>query len=185
MRRKSFYLIAVLLVLAVSTFFKSAPNKGASLYDKTIKAEYGRPIRVVKAVDGDTIVLVNGETLRYIGLDTPEEVDPRKPIQCYAKEAADENKKLVEGKDIVFYKDISEKDKYGRWLGYVYLTDGTFVNLELVKEGFAFAYAYTPDTSKKEIFKEAESTARLSGLGLWANCEVKKLSTGREQTNSI
>ena len=185
MPRKYIYLIAGLLLIAVSAYFKATPGGNASLYDHSIKAEYGRPIKVVKVIDGDTVELINGENLRYVGIDTPEEVDPRKPIQCFAKEAAEENKKLVEGKYITFYKDISGQDKYGRWLGYVYLADGTFVNLELVKEGLGFAYPYPPDTSKKEIFKEAEATARQSNLGLWANCTVKKLTTGREQTNPI
>ncbi len=185
MKRKLIYLIAGLTLIALSAYHKAGPGGTALVYDRSVKAEYGRPIKVLKAVDGDTVELMNGERLRYVGIDTPEEVDPRKPVQCYAKEAAEENRKLVEGKYITFYKDISGQDKYGRWLGYVYLSDGTFVNLELVKGGFAFAYKYAPDTSKSEQFSSAELSAKTANLGLWANCEVKKLSTGREQTNNL
>lgn len=154
-------------------------------YDYSVKAEYGKPIKVVQVIDGDTIVLVNGEHLRYIGIDTPEEFDQRKPVQCWAKEAAERNRQLVEGQDITFYKDVSDHDKYGRWLGFVYLPDGTFVNETLVEEGYAFAYNYKPDVSKKQEFKDAETSAQNNSLGLWSHCEVTKLSSGREQTNAV
>jgi micrococcal nuclease len=91
-------------------------------------------------------------------------------VQCFAKEAAARNKELVEGKMITFNKDISEKDQYGRWLGFVYLEDGTFVNLELVKEGYAFSYPYPPDISKADEFNAAQTYARQNSLGLWAGC---------------
>ncbi len=157
----------------------------AAVYDHSIKTEYGEPIKVARVVDGDTIELINGDRLRYIGIDTPEEVDPRKPVQCYAKEAAERNKALVEGKEITFYKDHSEKDRYGRWLGFVYLADGTFVNHELVAEGYAFAYPYKPDTSKASEFKAAEAAAHEALLGLWSACQVHSTKSGREQTNNI
>ena len=194
--RKQTYTLIIAVVLAILGFYsKSHPIQtpksqvsGATSsvqYDKSIKAEPGKPIKVARVVDGDTIVLINGETLRYIGIDTPEEVDPRKPVQCFAQAAAEKNKELVEGKEITFQKDISTTDKYGRWLGFVYLQDGTFVNEELVRQGYAFAYPYPPDISKSEIFRQAEEYARNNKLGLWGSCEVNTLSTGREQTNNI
>ncbi|MBI3627516.1 MAG: thermonuclease family protein [Candidatus Sungbacteria bacterium] len=165
--------------------------KTATVYDESIKVSPGKAIKVAEVIDGDTIVLANGDHLRYIGMDTPEEVDPRKPVQCYAKEAADANRRLVQGKTIIFYRDVSEHDKYGRWLGYVYLLDGpdakmnTFVNRTLVRSGFAFAYNYKPDTSKAALFKTDETAAKNDHLGLWAHCTVTRLSTGREQTNNL
>lgn len=120
-----------------------------------------------------------------MGMDTPEEFDARKPVQCFAKEAADKNRELVEGKEIKFYKDISDRDKYGRWLGYVYLADGTFVNMDLVSEGFAFAYPYPPDVSKATDFEKAQESAQTGKLGLWSNCKISTESSGREQTNAI
>ncbi len=154
--------------------------------DRTVKTEHGAFIKVAEAVDGDTVLLINGERLRYIGIDTPEEVDERKPVQCYAREAAAKNRQLVAGTNIKFYKDVNEKDIYGRWLGFVYLEDGTFVNLELVRQGFAFAYPYPPDISKSAEFAQAETFARENKLGLWGGqCTITKLKSGRSQTNPI
>ena len=179
----------ILIVLAWYTQTHHIPSpkskvSGSTIkYDKSIKTVPGQPIQVVRVVDGDTVELINGERLRYIGIDTPEEVDARKPVQCFAYQAAEENRRLVEGKNITFQKDVSTYDKYGRWLGFVYLEDGTFVNLELVKNGYAFAYPYPPDISKSDIFRDAQAYAREHSLGLWAGCDVNTLSTGREQTN--
>lgn len=97
---------------------------------------------VTRVIDGDTIELENGERVRYIGIDTPETVDPRKPVQCFGVEASKKNKELVEKKQVWLVKDVTDRDRYGRPLRYVYLGDPensntVFVNLELVKEGFA------------------------------------------------
>ena len=159
-------------------------RNAAALYDHSVKTEYGKAIKVARVIDGDTIELINGDRLRYIGIDTPEEVDPRKPVQCFAKEAANENKALVENKSIIFYKDISERDKYGRWLGFVYLNDGTFVNRKLIQEGLAFAYPYKPDTSHADEFQKVEAQARQAQLGLWKACAVHQ-EYSREQTNDL
>ncbi len=154
------------------------------------RAKPGVPILVTRAIDGDTIVLATGERLRYIGMDTPEEVDPRKPVQCYAKEAAEENRALVEGKMIVFYQDVSKHDKYGRLTGFVYLLDGpggtkgTFVNEKLVLEGYAFAYPYKPDTSKAAQFKADQEHAKSHALGLWSHCFTHR-EGARWQTNAL
>ncbi len=147
--------------------------------------EYGKLIKVIKVIDGDTIQLENNERLRYIGIDTPEKVDPRKPIQCFAYESSQKNKELVEGKMIKFYKDISERDDFNRLLGYVYLEDGTFVNMELVKQGYAFSADYPPDISKKVELDEAENYARLNKFGLWNDCTITTADLGNQQTNSI
>lgn len=191
MTRKNRYIWAIIAILLFaflySNFYlKNQQNAAQKIhYDYSVKTEEGKPIAVARIIDGDTVELINGERLRYIGMDTPEEVDPRKPLQCYAKEAAAENEKLISGQKITFYKDVSVQDKYGRWLGFVYLDDGTFVNLELVKQGYAFAYPYIPDTSKKSEFKAAENQAKQNKLGLWSHCQVHKTSYGREQTNDI
>lgn len=145
----------------------------------------GVPVHVVRVIDGDTIELGNGERLRYIGIDTPEEIDPRKPVQCFAKEASERNKELVENKDIIFYKDILDRDRYGRLLGFVYLPDGTFINKTLVSQGYAFAYPYKSDISKAKEFQHAQNFAREHDLGLWAACSVSRVLGGREQTNAV
>ncbi|KND51444.1 MAG: micrococcal nuclease [Parcubacteria bacterium C7867-001] len=153
--------------------------------DPSVTFEYGKPIQIAYVVDGDTAQLINGEYVRYIGIDTPEEFDPRKPEQCYAKEAAAENRKLVQGQYVVIQKEITERDKYGRILGYLYLSDGTFVNKKLVEDGFAFAYPYKPDTAKADEFAAAEVAAKEAKHGLWSVCTTYRLSGGREQTNDL
>lgn len=191
MKKQIFSLIMSVILLVLGIYSKDHPIASpkhqvsgvAIAYDKSIKTKPGEPIKVVRVIDGDTIEFINGEHLRYVGIDTPEEFDQRKPVQCFAVEAAEYNRKLVEGHEVTFQKDISVTDKYDRWLGFVYLEDGTFVNLEMVKAGFAFAYPYPPDISKADEFRAAEKFARENKLGLWNSCSITNLSTGREQTN--
>lgn len=131
---------------------------------------------VTRVIDGDTIELENGEKVRYIGINTPESVDPRKKVECLGKEAATFNKSLVEGKRVRLEKDVSDRDKYGRLLRFVFLEDGTFVNEVLVREGYASTMPYAPDVSKKDLFREAETDAKQNEMGLWNRdtCERKK-----------
>lgn len=134
----------------------------------------GERAKVVKVVDGDTIELENGRKVRYIGIDTPETVDPRRPVGCFGKEAKEENKRLVEGREVVLQKDVSETDKYNRLLRYVFLPldDGNalFVNDYLVREGYAHTLTYPPDIKFNEKFLEGESWARENKRGLWSKC---------------
>jgi len=132
--------------------------------------------KVIHSVDGDTIKLDNGQVLRYIGIDTPETVDPRKPIQCFGEEASDKNRELVEGKEVRLEKDVSETDKYGRILRYVYVGD-TFVNDYLVRNGYAHSYSYPPDIKHQDQFKQAEEEARNNKRGLWADDACKTETT--------
>ncbi len=125
-------------------------------------------VRVVKVIDGDTIKLEDGRVIRYIGVDTPETVHPSKPIQCYGKEASNKNRELVEGKKVEIEKDVSETDKYGRLLRYIWVGD-IFVNEYLVREGFAHSFTYPPDVKYQDRFREAERKAREEGKGLWGS----------------
>ncbi len=127
--------------------------------------------RVVKVVDGDTIEIEGGARVRYIGVDTPETVKPATPVQCFGKEASAKNKELLEGKIVELEKDVSETDRYGRLLRYVYIGD-IFVNKYLVDEGFAYSSSYPPDVKYQEIFKEAQKAAQDAKKGLWAGCQV-------------
>lgn len=133
---------------------------------------------VVKVVDGDTIdVRINGtvKRLRYIGVNTPETVDPRVGVQCFGKEASEENKKIVLGQTVFLEKDVSDTDRYDRLLRYVYLSLNTgqmlFVNDYLVREGYAQVSTYPPDVKYVERFKAAENEARSSNKGLWGKCK--------------
>jgi micrococcal nuclease len=129
---------------------------------------------VVDVVDGDTIdIAINGkkERVRYIGMDTPEIVDSTKLKSCFGVEASKRNSELVRGKKVALVKDVSERDKYGRLLRYVYV-DGEFVNLELVQEGFARSLTISPDVAHSNVFMTAERSAREKNLGLWATCKI-------------
>lgn len=128
--------------------------------------------KVSRVVDGDTIQLENGQKVRYIGIDTPETVDPRKPVQCFGREASNKNKELVEGKEVHLVKDVSETDKYGRLLRYVYVGD-MFVNDYLVRNGYAHASTFPPDVKYQDQFKQAEQEARENKRGLWADSTCK------------
>jgi micrococcal nuclease len=121
------------------------------------------PGAVSRIVDGDTIVLATGQRVRYIGMDTPE----MSPLQPFAREATQANREMVEGKTVRLEKDVSETDRYGRLLRYVWV-ESTMVNLELVRRGLAEAHAYPPDTRYQILFEAAEVEARLKGLGMWA-----------------
>jgi len=142
-----------------------------SLTETPISSSVSGTFKVTRAVDGDTIEIEGGEKVRYIGIDTPETVDPRKPVQCFGIEASKKNKELVEGKTVRLEKDITDRDKYSRLLRYVWVDD-LFVNLELVKQGFATSYTYPPDIKYQEEFLAAEKEARENKLGLWEACPI-------------
>lgn len=134
----------------------------------------GEKVFVNRVVDGDTIELEDGRRVRYIGIDTPETVDPRREVGCFGKEASDQNKDLVEGKTVILVKDVSDTDKYNRLLRYVYLEEERgllFVNDYLVRQGFAKASAYPPDVRFTEQFRLAEREAREANRGLWEDCQ--------------
>jgi micrococcal nuclease len=128
---------------------------------------------VVRVTDGDTIVVAYGGQeykVRYIGMDSPETVDPSSPVQWMGPQATAANVALVEGKTVYLEKDTSEVDQYDRLLRYVWLTDGTawtLVNLELVRQGVASAKSYPPDTRYDALYVVAEGEAHRSAIGLW------------------
>ena len=121
---------------------------------------------VTRAVDGDTIVLANKDRVRLIGVDTPELHHPRKPVQYYAEEAYRFTQKIVEGKTVRLEYDWQRRDRYGRLLAYVYLPDGTFLNAELIRQGYGHAYTKYPFKYLDE-FRQLEREARETGTGLW------------------
>lgn len=123
---------------------------------------------VSRIIDGDTIQLETGQTVRYIGIDTPETAHPNKPAECFGKEAADKNKELVLGKSIQLEKDVSETDKYGRLLRYVWVGE-TLINDYLVRNGFAKSSSYPPDIKYQTQLMEAEREARDNQRGLWSS----------------
>ena len=132
-------------------------------------------VKVTRVIDGDTIEIEGGARVRYIGIDTPETVAPTSTIQCYGKEASNKNRELVEGKQVKLEKDVSETDRYGRLLRYVYVGD-TFLNDYLVRQGFASAFSYPPDVKNQSQFTEAQTEARNNNRGLWGACSGSGLT---------
>lgn len=135
---------------------------------------------VVSVVDGDTIHVENGpqkETIRLIGVDTPELHDPRKPVGCFAKEAKEKVASLINGKEVILEADStqSNRDIYGRLLRYVFL-DGVLVNRVLIAEGYGYEYTYDEPYTYQQVFKDAQKEAQEQQKGLWnpATCPTKK-----------
>lgn len=127
-------------------------------------------------VDGDTVVVnMNGtnETIRFIGIDTPETHKPGAPVQCYGPAAAAHTQNVIKaagGKVRLVSDSLStNRDRYNRLLRYVYLPDGTNVNKLNVEQGYAFYYPYFPFTKKAE-FKVAQDSAKAANKGLWGAC---------------
>ena len=132
---------------------------------------------VVRAVDGDTIIVVGGggriEDVRLLGIDTPETVDPRRPVGCYGPEASAFTKHLVTGRRVTLRYDRELHDRYGRFLAYVWLAGARplFVNAELVRRGYARSYPFPPNTAHAALFAALERSAAAAGKGLWHACE--------------
>ncbi len=136
---------------------------------------------VVSVTDGDTFkVSINGttETIRLIGVDTPETVHPTEPVECFGREASNKTKAALTGAFVSFEQDPTqgERDKYGRLLVYTYLSDGTNFNKLLIEEGYAYEYTYNAPYKYQEEFKSAQREAELNKRGLWADgvCEKKQ-----------
>lgn len=130
--------------------------------------------RVISFSDGDTIrVDMNGkaETIRFIGVDTPETHDPRKVVQCFGQAAAAYTKQLIGTNPVRLEADplSTNRDKYDRLLRYVYLPDGRLVQAEIIKNGYGFAYTSFP-FSKSEEFVNYQRDAREANRGLWSTC---------------
>lgn len=165
------------LVLGIQSrlFGVQQPQKPAPTLAPLIQ---GRPLDndlsvVTRVVDGDTIVATTfgvPEKVRLIGVDTPETVDPRKPVQCFGKEASDFTKSLLANKSVRLERDPTQndRDKYGRLLRYVFL-DGTNISEKIISEGYGHEYTYRIPYKYQTEFKNAERLAREAKKGLWAD----------------
>jgi micrococcal nuclease len=133
-----------------------------------------RRARVVKVVDGDTVhVRLDGRTqsLRYIGMDTPEDKKPGVGVRCWSLRAAADNARLVSGREVTLKFDRNPRDRYGRLLAYVYRAgDGLFVNAELVRLGDARERPFPDNRAHRDEFARLASAARARGTGLWRHC---------------
>src|SRR3989338_9427292 len=166
-----FILFSVLIILLV--FFYTRKNNSAVspppvAISPTAGIKLFETARVKHVIDGDTVILSDNSKVRYIGIDSPE-LDKNGKMECFAENAKNFNRQLVENQTVSLEKDVSDKDKYGRLLRFVYL-DGIMVNELLVAQGFARADLVPPDTQYNSIFKQAENEARNDNRGMWGKC---------------
>ncbi len=196
-KKQTIYVLALIFVILQLFFNRNQLPKisliptctGQACLTPTITNYEKQLVKVLYVIDGDTIVIEGNKKVRYIGINTPELKDPRKPVGCFAQEAADENKKLVEGKEVFIQKDVSEIDKYKRLLRYVWVGDPStdsinspqtgsgqviFVNDYFVRQGFAQVSTFPPDVKYYQQFLEAQTEAKENNRGLWSSCPAKK-----------
>jgi micrococcal nuclease len=161
---------------AVATLLAACrPGAGAQAIPQPPGAARTANAVVDRVVDGDTIDvhLARGSyTVRLIGIDTPETVDPRRPVQCFGAEASARTAELLPaGTPVELVLDAEPRDDYERLLAYVYrAADGTFVNLDLATGGFADALRIEPNTAYASDIAAAVADARRAGRGLWGAC---------------
>lgn len=134
--------------------------------ESTTSTETPKPenlVKIARVIDGDTVELEDGKRLRLIGIDSPESGN------CYFQEATNKAKELLEGKEVTLEKDVSETDRYGRLLRYIWKGE-TLINEQLVKEGYASSYSYPPDIKYQDRIIVAQKEARNGNKGLWTAC---------------
>lgn len=160
MKNKIYY---ILIFLALTLIGCGLGDKTATFY-------------VSKVVDGDTIELSNGRSVRYIGIDTPELREKKggrwidRP-EDYALEAKEANRRLVAGKQVRLEFDVVRTDKYKRWLAYVFVGD-KLINEELLRQGYASLYTYPPNVKYVERLVAAQHAAREQKKGFWKSYQV-------------
>jgi micrococcal nuclease len=172
--RAPLFIAAVLIVAYLSRC--GAGDSGDSTPSGPVTAQ------VTHVVDGDTIDvrLAGGEeeTVRYIGIDTPETVKPDTPVECGGPRAHAVNERLVGGRTVTLRFDAERRDVYGRLLAYVYLPSAEagarplFVNAELVRRGLARTLTIPPNDAFASLFARLAARAGALGRGLWGSCPL-------------
>lgn len=161
-------ILVIILLTAFNTLNLSCESRSRNKH-RTISKEY---LHVVKVVDGDTFWVDNetstGLKIRLIGVDAPESRKTfKKEVGYYGKEAKNYLFNMLSGKSVKLVYDIDPLDQYGRTLAYVYLEDGTFVNADLVKNGFAMVMTVPPNVKYADLFLKLQQDARENNRGLW------------------
>jgi len=155
------YIICAMFLLASASCATGSGKRGDVVY-----------YLVTRVIDGDTFWIddgtATGQKVRLIGVDTPETVHPDKEVEEYGKDASDHLDWLLTGNEVRLEYDVDTLDLYSRTLAYVYLRNGTFVNAELVKNGYARVSTIPPNVRFAETFIKLERQARRGKKGLWA-----------------
>ncbi len=169
------YLSGLVLLMMLSACLTIIPGEEPELEPQPAALLQGEKAHVLFVIDGDTIEIeFEGQSyrVRYIGVDTPERDEP------YYEEASKANSVLVEDQEIILVRDVSETDKFGRLLRYIYLPDGTFVNAELISQGFGRVITFPPDVANADYFADLQRRAREDQRGLWRLPEMQGLPAG-------
>lgn len=166
----------IFLILFLSFWAAFSSGKSVSRYGVSIKIDPDEKYQVISVLDGDTFEIKfekSTKTVRMLGIDTPETVDPRKPVQCFGKEASDMTKSLLSHHTVNLKVDKTQPvtDKFGRLLAYVYRDDGLFINEYLLKNGFAREYTYGRAYLFQKQFKSLQTVAKKEMIGLWKLCD--------------
>lgn len=175
---KGIFITLILLLLSVFGFSQKDSILKVTAPEPDVTSVASSTLYVAsKVIDGDTIIVEmegQSETVRLLGIDTPE-VDPQyNPIECYGRQATDATKDKVLNQTVSLETDTTQgkRDKFDRILAYVFLADGTNLNKYLVAEGFAKEYTYNKAYKYQIAFKQSEQEAREQEKGLWSteNC---------------
>jgi micrococcal nuclease len=126
--------------------------------------------RIIRIIDGDTVITDTGEHIRYIGIDSPEIGRNGARSECFATEAAAYNAKLVLGRNVRLIADIEDRDRFGRMLRYVEI-DGVNISVHLVEEGYAKRLYVPPNGMFQTEIRSAETRSKNLGRGIWSACE--------------
>jgi micrococcal nuclease len=174
---KRLLLLGALVLVALVEFWSMRlqfrpRQESAEVPQEAISAATSRDderVMVAHVLDGDTIVLVDGRRVRFIGIDAPEVSHEGSKAECFSQESKDATQRLLAGKEVQLVKDVSDTDSYGRLLRYVYAGD-VFVNELLVGNGFATVWSVAPDEQHKELLAAAQVKAKELSRGLWQLC---------------
>jgi micrococcal nuclease len=161
----------LLLIVGVALLLATRGDDDGASEDKGPRANRADAL-VVEVVDGDTVhatIAGREESVRYIGIDTPESVIPGERPECFGKRAARLNRKLVEGERVTLVFGDERRDHYDRLLAYVYLGE-RFINAEIVRRGYARTLAIAPNTDFADRFTRLQQAAANAGRGLWGAC---------------
>jgi len=184
-KKLTIYVLVIIYAVIQLFFGKNNPLPKVSLIPTNVPTPTTfigekQTVNVTRVIDGDTIEIEGNIKVRYIGINTPEiyhdTTGKKTGEQCFAEESYLENKRLVEGKTATLIKDVSDKDKYGRLLRYVYIDPSTssgqeiFVNDYLITNGFAKIMTIKPDTKYSLVFKQKGEEAKVNNLGIWKKC---------------
>lgn len=185
-KRQKKKLLSAALALGI-ILFGWLSNRYPTFFDRLNDLPPPGTYRVMSVEDGDTIVVdMNGtdERIRFIGVDTPETRDPRKPVQCFGRAAGAFTKALIGNNPVRLEADplSTNRDRYNRLLRYVYLPDGQLVQAEIIKQGYGFAYTSFPFT-KSEEFTAHQKEAEQANRGLWNSCNPEPNDFGGFDSN--